>query len=94
MAEEFDRSTENYGTSLYRKAWKRLLRNRPAVLGIGLIVTAVSMAILGYLITPDSTPFANEQILQIGTKPPGFAIDMLKVRKNKEIPKVNFFEKM
>ncbi|MCH8330143.1 MAG: ABC transporter permease [Bacteroidetes bacterium] len=94
MTDSKEKNRENYGTSLYAKAWKRLVRNKPAIIGIGLILGAVTLAILGYLVTPDSTPFANEQILQIGTKPPGFAINMLKVRKNKEVEKVGFFNKM
>ena len=30
------------------------------------------IALLGYLITPDPTPFANDQHLELGLKKPGF----------------------
>jgi len=38
------------------------------------------VACLGYLITPDSTPFANDQYLELGLKKPGFSVFMLPVK--------------
>ena len=55
-------------------------------------VTVVS--ILGYAITPDSTPYANEQILQIRLQKPMSKVQFLQVRKNYPIEKKNFFQKM
>ncbi len=76
------------------RAWKRLLKNKPAVLGMIVIAIAFIIAILGYTITPDPTPDANNMILQIGTKPPGFSMQMLKVKRNKKVEKVSFVTKM
>lgn len=75
-----------------QKALKRLFRNKAAVLGIIIIVLSVLTAIFAYAIVPDSTPNANEQILEIATEKMGFKIDMLKVRKNREVEQVNIFE--
>lgn len=77
-----------------RRALKRLLRNRSAIFGLTVIAIAVLMAVLGYQLTPDSTPNANDQVLQINNKQPGFKVTMLKVRKNREVPQVSFFNKM
>lgn len=66
-----------------QKALKRLMKNKPAVGGFIVIVLAVLVALFGYLLTPDSTPSANDQVLEIATEPPGFTIEMLKVRKNR-----------
>ena len=52
------------------------------------------IAILGYLITPDQSPFSNEQYLELSTKKPGFSIQMLGVRKNEKVKKTNIFYKM
>lgn len=82
------------GNSPFRRAWKRLLKNKPAVIGMVFILASVIIAVLGYQITPDATPYANDMILQIGTKPPGFTIKMLKIKKNKDAEKTSFFEKM
>lgn len=49
------------------------------------ILAAVFIAMAGYLITPDSSPFANEQHLEIAAKKPGFSVQMLKIRNN-ELP--------
>jgi len=72
-------------TSPTQKALRRLLKNKPAIVGMILIVLAVIVAILGYAITPDST---------INLKPPGFSVPRLKVHKNREVPRRNFFGKM
>jgi ABC-type dipeptide/oligopeptide/nickel transport system permease subunit len=62
----------------------------------GLIVIAASVLIfiLGYLITPDPTPDANDQKPELQIKAPGFSIKMLKVRKNEEPHDVNFLTRM
>lgn len=58
------------------------------------IILSVLVALLGFLITPDSSPDANEQLLELSIKPPGFEVQILKMRKNENVEKVNFFEKM
>ncbi|MEZ4884270.1 MAG: ABC transporter permease [Chitinophagales bacterium] len=75
-----------------QKALKRLLKNKPAVGGFVVIVLAVLIAIFGYLLTPDSTPSANDQVLEIATEPPGFTIEMLKVQKNRADRQESFFQ--
>lgn len=68
--------------SLTSKALAALLRNKAAVISLWAIVIASFIAIAGYLITPDSTPYANEQHLEIAARKPGFSALMLKIRKN------------
>jgi peptide/nickel transport system permease protein len=85
---------EKQGQSPSARAFKRFIRNRSAMVGMGITLLSVVIALLGYLITPDSTPFANEQILPINYKSPGFEIQMLKVRKNREVPQTGFFDQM
>lgn len=58
------------------------------------ILLTFLIAILGYLITPDSTPFANKQILEISTQKPWFSINTLLVRKNEPSKAVSFLKKM
>lgn len=82
------------GESLSRKSWHRFKTNPTGITALGVISVAVIVAILGYLITPDNTPFANTQILEISTLQPGSKIEFLKVRKNKEISVSNLFTTM
>jgi len=49
---------------------------------------------LGYLLTPDSTPFSNEQYLELGLKKPGFRVTCLEILKEPAIRKTGFFRKM
>ena len=44
---------------------KRLQHNAPAMFGLVVIIISIVIATLGYLIMPDSTPFANDGALQL-----------------------------
>lgn len=84
----------NRDLSPNQKAVKRLLKNKPAVAGLILIAFSTIIAILGYLITPDHTEDANDQINEVNLKPPGFKIDLLKVRKNRTFESQSFIKTM
>ncbi len=77
-----------------KRAWQRFRRNRLGIFGLVLIGFAIVLAVLGYAITPDSTPNANDQINEIRDAQLGFKIQVLKVRKNRTFETVNFFHKM
>jgi peptide/nickel transport system permease protein len=62
--------------------------------GLLVIVLATLVAIAGYLVTPDKTPYANDQKPELHIKPPGFNVRMLKVRKNEPVPDKNLFVTM
>lgn len=84
----------NHSHSLSYAAWQRIKKNKLAMLGCIIIGICLTIAVLGYAITPDSTPDANNQLLEISKKPPGFKVKMLQVRKNEPSHKVSFFYKM
>ncbi len=90
----YKRKTYTSGTSLSKIAWQRFLKNKLALFALVYIGLISLIAILGYLITPDSTPFANNQILEIATQKPGTKISFLLVRKTQEKQKTPFFSKM
>jgi ABC-type dipeptide/oligopeptide/nickel transport system permease subunit len=77
--------------SLSRAAWRRFVRNRLAFAAFIFIVIEVIIALLGYLITPDKTPLANRQNLELGVKKPGFSIQMFKEEKAEAITRKNIF---
>ena len=58
------------------------------------IALSVLIAILGYLVMPDSTPLANNMTIQLGIKKPGSEYTMLRIRKSEPVDTVNFFTKM
>ncbi len=88
------RDDKIYSKPLSYYAWQRLKKNKLALAGLITICLSVLVALLGFLITPDSTPHANDQLLELSIKPPGFKVQILKMRKNENVEHVNFFEKM
>jgi peptide/nickel transport system permease protein len=69
------------GGSVNQLAWQRLRRNPTALLAFGIIGLALLGGILGYAITPDPSPMANRQHLEISLKQPGFQTHILQIRK-------------
>ncbi len=59
-----------------------------------IIILTSLIAILGYLITPDDTPQANDMLVQLSLKKPGAVFTILKIAKQDPTEKVNFFNKM
>lgn len=80
--------------SLNAIAWRKLLRNPLANYSFLVIFIFVFFAISGYLVTPDSSPYANKQILEIGNQKPGFKVQMIKFKRNENIENKNFISKM
>ena len=74
--------------------WNRLRRNRSALFGMSVIGFSVIIALLGYHITPDSTPNGNLQFPELNIRKPGFEMRFLKVRKNEESNEKGIFARM
>src|ERR1035437_2538536 len=74
--------------------WHRLKKNKAALFGMVVIGFSIIIALLGYLITPDSTPNGNAQYPELNIKKPGFQMRFLKVRKNEQSYETSFFKKM
>ena len=84
----------NIASTLLQKAiWKRLKKNRGAVIGLIIIVIAIFTAIFSYFIAPDSSPYANRIILEIRKQKPGFTKTFLKVPKENAITS-GFFHRL
>ncbi len=70
--------------SLSAITWRRFKRNKLAMTGLILIAASCIISILGYLITPDKTPYANDQKPELHIKSPGFQLQFLLVKRNEE----------
>jgi len=77
-----------------QRTWKSFKRNKFAVAGMVFIILSVVIAVLGYLIMPDSTPLANNQTIQLSIKKPGSEFMMLHLKKTEHIDTVNVLSKM
>jgi peptide/nickel transport system permease protein len=77
-----------------KKTWRRLLKNKPAIVSLILIVIAIILAVIGPSVAPDKTPNADDQVLQLANVNPGFKIRMLLVQKNREERQPSFLNRI
>ncbi|MGC8823231.1 MAG: ABC transporter permease [Bacteroidales bacterium] len=63
--------------------WKRFFSNRLAGAGLIYVAFISVIALLGYGITPDKTPFANQQFVELSALPPGSSVDFLAIPRRK-----------
>ena len=77
-----------------RIAWRRFRHNHFSMGGGIFLLLLFLMALLGYWITPDSTPNANSQHLSLTTHKPGFSVTMIKKRRNEAQEKEHGLENM
>jgi ABC-type dipeptide/oligopeptide/nickel transport system permease subunit len=75
-------------------AWQRLKKNKGAMLGLVLIALSLLIALFGYLIAPDPSPFANRIILEVGGEKPATKNTFLLVKKNNGQLKAGFFSQL
>jgi len=64
------------------------------MISLWFIITISTMALLGYLIAPDSSPNSNSQHLEIAVQKPGFSTQMLLQQKATSIKNVGLFTKL
>lgn len=60
---------------------RRLLRRKPVIVSLCIILLTCLLAIFAYILAPDATPNANRMIVELGARPPGFSKQMLLVPK-------------
>lgn len=77
-----------------QRIWKSFKRNKLALAGLLFIVISVLTALFGYLVTPDSTPDANNMLLQLSVKKPGAKFTLLRIKKSEHVKDVNLISKM
>lgn len=80
--------------SLSRQTWRRFKRNKLAMAGLFIIAFAALISVLGYLITPDKTPYANDQKLELYIREPGFSTRFLQVTRNEPAASYSFLHTM
>lgn len=62
--------------------------------GLIIIVFAIFTGIFAYYIAPDHTPNANQMILELSGKKPGFHVQLLGKHKEVPVPEVSFWERL
>ncbi len=60
-------------------------------LSAAVIILSILISLLGYLLCIDNTPNANDGLVEIGKKSPGYSVKVIKVRKNFTNPENSWF---
>ena len=63
------------------------------MVGLVMIIIAVLLAVFGYFLSPDPSPFANRIILEVGGEKPGYTRNFLLVKKDNQV-KTGFFKRL
>lgn len=71
-------------TSINKKAWNTLKSNPLSMVSLFTIALSLFIAAFAPLLSPDKSPNANQQHLEICTKRPGFSCTFLRIKKNYE----------
>jgi peptide/nickel transport system permease protein len=85
---------KNREGSPWRIAFRRFFSNRLSLVSSLFIAFIALIALLGYTVTPDSSPWANNQHLELATKNPGFKCTFFHLPRNIETSSPNFIGKM
>jgi len=82
--------SEEKPLSLSALTWKRFKKEKLGMISFVFLCLVFLMAILGYLITPDKTPYCNDQHLEIALQPPGFSVYFLNTPNETSVGVKNF----
>lgn len=66
----FQNKKEYTSQSVTKAAWTKFKKSRQGMALLIFLIFIAFCAVLGYLITPDSSPYANEQLLEIRLQNP------------------------
>ncbi|MBU0694987.1 MAG: ABC transporter permease [Bacteroidetes bacterium] len=80
--------------SQQKSSWKKFKKNKLALSGLIFIILTTFISIVGYLVTPDDSPMANNMSLQLNIEKPGSTFTIIKIPKNPTPKKVGLIEKM
>lgn len=93
---KYFRTTKATAQNVLREnaAWRRLGKNKGAMAGLIVIIASVFIAVFCYFIAPDSSPYANRIILEIGGERPGFTQKFLLVKKENPPAQPGFLNRL
>ncbi|CAG5080553.1 ABC transporter permease [Parvicella tangerina] len=85
---------EEQQNNMWNDAWRKLKKNTPAMIGLGIIVFTAIIALLGANIRMDTSEDCDDQIPPISEIRPGTVVKHILVRRNENVEEVGFFGKL
>ncbi len=77
-----------------KKSWQVFAKNKLSLVGLFFIAIVTALAVLGYWLTPDDSPMANDMHLELNIEKPGSTFTFIKIPKHPQPTKVNIFKKL
>ncbi len=90
----FRNHTYEAGSSPGQDAWRKFKADRLSYFSMWFIAFSSLVCALGYLITPDPTPMANRQNLEIACRKPGFSTSVVWLAQDIQNTEENLFSRM
>ncbi|MDD2412185.1 MAG: ABC transporter permease, partial [Bacteroidales bacterium] len=90
----FKKNKVSEPSSLNKIAFEKFKKNKTGIFSVYFVIFSLLLAIFGYLIVPDNTPYANQQILEISLSKPLSKHQFLKMTQNKPPQKVSFLKRI
>jgi peptide/nickel transport system permease protein len=81
-------------TASTRTTWRRLKKNKGALIGMVIITLAVVIALFAYLLAPDGSPDANRMVVEIGGQQPGYKQLFLQLPRERAVPHTSFIRRL
>ncbi|MBO9199881.1 MULTISPECIES: ABC transporter permease [Niastella] len=81
-------------TATTRTTWRRLKKNKGALIGIAIIALAILVAVFAYWLAPDGSPNANRMVVEIGGQRPGYSQQFLQLPRGRKIQSTSFFDRL
>jgi peptide/nickel transport system permease protein len=77
-----------------RSVFKRLLKNKGAFFGLIIISFSIFISVFAYLLAPDSSPNCNRMTTEIANQRPGFSMEFLRLKKERDAADISFFHRL
>src|ERR1044072_5160797 len=82
------------GTAPTRTTWRRLKKNKGALIGLIIMGIAIFIAVFAYWLSPDGSPNANRMVVEIGGQKPGYTQLFLQLPRERKIKPASFFSRL
>jgi peptide/nickel transport system permease protein len=79
--------------SFQQAAWKKLKKNKTAMTGLFIIVIAMLVAVFAYWLAPDHSPNANQMMVEIGGRHPGYTQQFLAIKKTEPLENMSILNR-
>ncbi len=90
----FRKNRHTAPSSLNKIAYAKFKKSKTGMISVYFLIISFLLAVFGYLIVPDKSPYANQQLLEISLSKPFSKHTFLKVTQNKPPQSTTIFQQI